>query len=311
MRWLGVDGGGTKTAFSAYDEGMRRLCRHELGTCHVGQVGYGGMAERLREGIALCEADGVLGGDWGLGLGLAGYGSQAEVRRGMEAVVAEVAAGHPAELVNDARSALAAALDLADGIVVVAGTGSIAYGIRGERTLRCGGWGYQIGDEGSGWWLGKRLLAAFSKQSDGRRSRGPLHDVVMRELSLAIESDLVTYVRNIIHDGRTEVASLGRLVSVAARRGDADARAILEDAACEEAEMVGVVARGLFDDVLAAGGEVPVSYVGGTFRAGDVVLGPLAGALPRGCVLRAPAYEPDLGACLLLRRRLRREGVPC
>lgn len=303
MYYVGVDGGGTKTTFSLFDEELNRLDSLQGQTSHFAQVGFDGVERILTEGIAeLVRRNGVE--DYGVGFGLAGYGEDREVRERIATCARQAAQGHAFELVNDGQSARAAALDLCDGIVLVAGTGSIGFGVRGSREERCGGWGYQVGDEGSGWWIGRRLLAAFSRESDGRAPCSAIHDVVMRELGLSKEYDIIGYAREELAGDRTKTAALARLVAEAAQLGDPEALAIYRDAASELAQLARVLVGRLFAD-----GDEPVrtTYVGGVFRAGDVVFGPLRQALPERCQLLPPAHEPDLGAVLLLRRTLARE----
>lgn len=303
MRWLGIDGGGTKTAFTIYDEDMHALERFELSTCHYAQAGFEGMERVLAEGVARAESTGLLGSDFGIGLGICGYGEGAEATRRIREAVRCVAGEHPFELVNDVEAAWAAGLDLADGIVVIAGTGSIAYGVCAGRTMRCGGWDYELGDEGSGGWLGKELLFAFTRESDGRAPAGAILDLVREELDLADDFDLISFAQKHMAE-RGHIAALAPLVTRAAEAGDACARDILERAAREEAAMVGAIVRGIFGE---GDSIVPVTYIGGTFKAGQLILDPLERALPERCRLVAPVHEPDVGACLLLRRRL--DGV--
>lgn len=310
MRFLGIDGGGTKTAFSIFDEHMAKLGDSiVLETSHFAQVGYAGMKDVLKHGIYLCERTGVLGNDWGIGFGLAGYGQEKDVRTHIEtaiaACVSEAAPLHPYELVNDVEAAHAAALGVADGIVVVAGTGSIAYGKNAEKSARCGGWGYQVGDEGSGWWIGRETVRIFSRQSDGRNARGPLRDIVIRELHLSEDAEIIGYMRDKVKNSRLETAKLSRLAYLAACAGDSDAIDIFRRAAYEDALLVRTLIEKLFSDETGRDQQkVPVSYVGGTFKAGRFLLNPLESSLPEECCLQAPKYDPGAGACLLLRARL-------
>lgn len=305
MRWLGIDGGGTKTAFTIYDEDMRALERFELGTCHYAQAGFEGMERVLAEGVARAVSTGLLGPDFGIGLGICGYGEGAEATRRILEAVGRVAGEHPFELVNDVEAAWAAGLDLADGVVIIAGTGSIAYGACAGRAMRCGGWDYELGDEGSGGWLGKELLFAFTRESDGRAPAGAILDLVREELDLTDDFDLIAFAQKHMAE-RGRIAALAPLVTRAAEAGDACARDILERAAREEAAMIDAVVRGIFaeDDSI-----VPVTYIGGTFKAGRLLLDSLEQALPERCRLVAPVHEPDVGACLLLRRRLDKAGA--
>ena len=299
MRWLGIDGGGTKTAFTVYDEQMMQLDRFELATCHYAQAGYDGMHRVLEAGVRQAEASGLLGSEYGMGFGICGYGEGIESSAAIDGIVLAIAGDRPFSLVNDVESAWAAGLGMRDGIVIIAGTGSIAYGVHGEHSLRCGGWDYELGDEGSGGWLGKELLRAFTRQSDGREPAGAILRLVRRELGLADDFEIIEFAqRNMA--SRTRISQLAPLVAEAARAGDASAQAILECAACEEAAMADAIVRGIFDDA----DHIPVTYVGGTFKAGDLILKPLAAALPRRCELVPPCFEPDRGAVLILQRRL-------
>ncbi|WP_443742042.1 N-acetylglucosamine kinase [Tractidigestivibacter sp.] len=305
MRWLGVDGGGTKTTFSVFDEHMNQVATNNLPTCHIGQVGEEGMRDVLRSGIDWAVRDGCLGEAWGIGFGLAGYGNEHHSRASIESVCESVSNGHPYVLMSDLKAGCVAALGLEDGVVIVAGTGSAALGMRGGRELRCGGWGFQIGDEGSGWWMGRRLLEAFSRESDGRRPQAAVHRLVREHLSLENDYDLIALRRTTLA-GRTEVAALAPLVFEAAADGDKEARRILNDAAVSDAEMAATIVSELFSD----DPEVRTSYIGGTFRGGNGAILDLlrAGLLPQTCKLVPPAYGPDAGACLVLRDSIGRGG---
>ena len=299
MHYIGVDSGGTKTTFTLFDDDLARVDTLRLGTTHFQQVGYDGMERLLAEGIdELVRRNDV--GEFGVGFGIAGFGEEAEVAAHIREGVERVSAGRPHIIVNDGEAALAASLALGDGIAIISGTGSIAFGTCAGREGRCGGWGYQVGDEGSGWWIGKRLLEAFSRECDGRALRGAVRVVVMGELGLTEEFDIIGYARDVLADDRTKVAALGRLAARAAEAGDPEAQGIYEAAARKLAELAAVLARDLF----GGAGPVDVTYVGGTFKTGELILRPLAAALPASCRLVEPAYDPDTGAVLLLRDRL-------
>lgn len=303
MRWLGVDGGGTKTAFTVYDERLVAADRLVLPTCHYAQAGIDGMHDVLAQGIAWAHSAGLLGVPYGIGFSICGYGENAEADAAIAGTARDLADGHPFALVNDVEAAWAAGLDMADGIALIAGTGSIALGVRGERRQRCGGWDYEIGDEGSGGWMGRELLRAFTRQADGRDARGPLYDLVREELALADDFDIIAFAQAHIAD-RTRIAALSQVACRAAEAGDASALDIFRRAAHEEADMVAALVRSLFGDLADTLESVPVTYIGGTFRAGQLILEPLAAALPSCCKLVAPAHEPDLGAVLILKDRL-------
>ena len=229
MTWLGIDGGGTKTACTLYDESLQPLARTTFSTCHYAQAGTDGMACVFRDCLAWARRHG-LDQDGGVGLGICGYGEGAESDRAIEAAVKAAVGTRPYALVNDVDAAWAAGLELADGIAVIAGTGSIALGVRNGASMRCGGWDYLLGDEGSGGWIGKEALRAFTRQSDGRDQRGPLYRALKRELGLIDDFDIIRFAQDHLHD-RTRIASLSVLVAQAAREEDASARRIYQQAA--------------------------------------------------------------------------------
>lgn len=301
MRWLGIDGGGTKTAFSIYDEHLNRIDRLVLPTCHYAQAGIDGALDVLRRGVTWARENNLAQTLFGIGFSICGYGENPEADEALRQCADSLADGRPYVIVNDVEAAWAAGLDMADGIALISGTGSIALGVRGQRRQRCGGWDYEIGDEGSAGWMGKELLRAFTRQCDGRDPRGPLHDIVRRALGLDDDYGIISFAQTAMGH-RGTIANLCPLVTEAALAGDASARDIFARAAQEEAEMVRAIVDALFAD--GALDPVPVTYIGGTFNAGELILSPLAAALPSSCRLVAPEHEPDLGPVLILRSHL-------
>ncbi|MBY4797154.1 BadF/BadG/BcrA/BcrD type ATPase [Collinsella sp. AGMB00827] len=321
MLILGIDGGGTKTSCTLFEIDSdlsgnttsdtrympkddaslanslapRALGSLRLPTCHWAQAGTEGMQDVLSKAIAWAD-ERAGAASFGIAYGICGYGEGAEISQTIEAVCRTVAGGREHLIVNDVEAAWAGSLALQDGIVIIAGTGSIAFGSRHGQQMRCGGWDYLLGDEGSGGWMGKELLYAFTRQADGRRPKGPLFDLVTQKLSLDDPFDLISFAHE--HFGsRATISALSPLVTEAAKAGDLDALEIFATAAQQEAELVSTIATNLFQ---SEDGTIPVSYVGGTFAAGSLVLDPLAEALPRQCVLTQPLFGPEAGAALLL-----------
>ncbi len=200
----------------------------------------------LAEGIARAEAAGLLGEQYGIGIGMCGYGEGTTSTARIEQIVAEVADAHPYALVNDVESAWAAGLNLADGIVIIAGTGSIAYGVHGERSLRCGGWDYELGDEGSGGWLGKELLRASPASATDATRLGPCA-ASCGSTRACDHFDIIAFAQEHMAN-RSRISALAPLVSKAAAAGDASAQRILERGATEEAEMVAAIVHSIFDE---------------------------------------------------------------
>jgi len=301
--FLGVDGGGTKTAFALIDRDGQVLARSEESSAYYLEVGMDGAAAVLARGCAaLFGAAGVDASEVAFAFfGLPAYGEDRAVQPQLDALPRAVL-GHARYLCgNDMVCSWAGSLACADGISVIAGTGSMAYGeVQGQRA-RAGGWGELFSDEGSAYWIARAGLALFSRMSDGRAPRGPLHALMRTRLALRDDLDLCQVVYGDLKGERSRVAALSPLVSEAAAQGDAQAQAILESAAREVAALVDAVRGQLGVD---PGLEVAVSYSGGLFGAAGPLRAPFARVLEaRGAGagryrLVTPRLPPVLGAAL-------------
>jgi len=209
--------------------------------------------------------------------------------------------GHkaPVLVVNDALVALVAgAGDDGPGIVLIAGTGSICYGRNEDgRAARAGGWGYILGDEGSGWWIGREALSAVMRAGDGRGPATLLTAGVLEHFAFDQVSDLVheVYFRD---TRRRAVAGLSGIVQGAVDDGDVVARQILSDAADELVLAVRSVATRLE----MRGRQFPLVLSGSLFRVvptllSDVLLR-LAEVAPRSQP-KVLDVEPAIGAIRL------------
>jgi N-acetylglucosamine kinase-like BadF-type ATPase len=189
-------------------------------------------------------------------------------------------------VVNDALIALVAGAKDAPGIVIIAGTGSIVYGHNaGGEAARAGGWGHMIGDEGSGYWIGREALAAVMRASDGRGPATRLTSEILAHLHLNDESRLprIVYDRE---SPRMTVAALGPIVQEVAAQGDAVATRILERAA----EELVLAAQSVASRLEMRGDEFTFFLAGGVFR----VVPWLAEELPRRLAEVAPRCQVQL-----------------
>ncbi|RKQ35425.1 hypothetical protein C1C97_007575 [Kocuria tytonis] len=208
-------------------------------------------------------------------------------------------AGHldastPVRAVHDTRLILAAGGHTA-GIALIAGTGSVAWGVDASgREARAGGWGYLLGDEGSGYWIGReavRRVLRLSQQLPTAREGEALTRAVLEHAGVAEPTDLI----GAFHDrpDRTHWAGLARAVCEFASSGDAAASELVAAAAEHLAELVLTVARAL---------DEPLPVVVGGGLTGSVVGAELAALLrQRGLTVSLLDREPVLGAPLLAR----------
>jgi N-acetylglucosamine kinase-like BadF-type ATPase len=294
---LGIDAGGTKTVCLLADgDGQVRASARgpganlqTLGELEVEKVLHEVMESALTNErtppSAIC-------------LGIAGVDRPHDnaVIRG---IMRRIGLKAPVLVVNDALVALVAgAGEEGPGIVLIAGTGSICYG-RNEsgQAARAGGWGYLLGDEGSGWWIGQRTLSAVLRAGDGRGPATLLTERVLKHFDFPQTSDLIheVYYRD---TRRRAVAGLSAVVQQGADDGDVVARQILAEASDELALAVRSVATRLE----MRGRQFPLILSGSLFRVLPTllsdVLGRLAEVVPRSQA-KVLDVEPAIGAVRL------------
>lgn len=302
MLFLGVDGGGTKTALCLLSgDGELVASQETRGAYLAGPPGVGPrhVTQVLQEAVpALCATAGVPASmiDYAF-FGLPAYGELSADQPLLDAAPRAVLGHGRYRCDNDVVCGWAGSLALADGINVVAGTGSIAYGRHDGASARVGGWGELFGDEGSGYWIGLRALQTFSRISDGRLPPSPFADLVRERLDVHADFDLLDVVQHQWGSDRSRIAGLSRLVAEAADAGDLHAGKIIDDAAGELVALVTAVRRRVGFD---AAKPVLVSFSGGVFTAASIrgrFIEQL-GSGPDAYDIRTPRYPPVIGAAL-------------
>jgi N-acetylglucosamine kinase-like BadF-type ATPase len=297
--YLGVDGGGTKTALCLLREDGRVAARARAPSCYYFTEGIDLVGRVLRQGIdEVCEMASITPADISYAFfGLPTYGEVSGDVSALDAAPGAILGHGRYACNNDMVCGWAGSLGGIDGINVISGTGSMTYGERAGTGIRVGGWGELFGDEGSAYWIAIKGLNAYSRMSDGRLPVGPLHETLRTHLALEADLDLVDVVLNRWRGGRSEIAALSRVVAGAAEEGDECAARILSEAADELAGLVDTTRRRLD---FGPDQEVPVSYSGGVFNARPVVEGFEAALkhLHDGYELREPLYSPVVGAAI-------------
>jgi N-acetylglucosamine kinase len=210
-------------------------------------------------------------------------------------------------VVNDALVALVAGVGDEPGVVLIAGTGSIAYGVNEDGyAARAGGWGYVLGDEGSGYWIGREALIAVVREADGRGPRTRLTALVLEHFGLSQPNGLV---REVYDKGlhRQAIAALGPVVERARSEGDLVAAEVLRGASLELTRATATV----IERLQMRGKTFPLVLSGSMFRLipwlADDVTSRLAEVAPR-TVVRRLDVEPARGAVHLALKELR-DGV--
>lgn len=295
--YLGVDGGGTKTEFICIDADRQIVARTATGTTYHLQIGLDGAIATLRSGVAdVCRQAGIAPADLAFAFfGLPAYGEDNLIDPQLERACGAILGHSRYACGNDMICGWAGSFACADGLNLVAGTGSIGYGQRRGVAARVGGWGETFSDEGSAYWIAIQGLNAFTRMSDGRLPKSVLHDRFRDALSLQSDIDLCARIMGERGMTREEIAGLATIVSAAAGEGDPVASAILADAARELVE----IARALRAKLAFEPGEIAsISWSGGVLSQEEVVRTELLGMLGRteGFDFTPPLHPPGLGA---------------
>lgn len=302
---MGVDGGATKTLAAVLDLREGRLCLGRGGSSNpdaVGEEAAGGAlvlacGQALGGlGIAIGELDGVV-------LAMSGTDTDAIsalVRPG--GPLAHAAGWGQADaaswvVVNDVVGAWATATGGAPGVGVIAGTGSNVFGVGPDsKAWRAGGWGQLLGDEGSGYWLATRSIAAALHERDGTGPATALTQAAMRFFG----AESVERLASLVYAkpmSKGELAAFAVEAATVAEGGDEVARALYLQAARELGGQAQAVIR-----QAGLSGAFPVGLIGGAFKAGPVYVEPFR------AVVREVAPEAlvsvvtmaPVGGCLLL-----------
>jgi N-acetylglucosamine kinase-like BadF-type ATPase len=302
MYVLGIDAGGTKTVCYLADsqgeivgEGRRSGANLQAhGELEVEKVLHAVIEQAIGERDILPAA---------VCLGVAGV-DRPDDDHIVRAIMRRLGYRSHLLVVNDALVALVAGVGHDPGVVLIAGTGSIAYGVNEDGyAARAGGWGYVLGDEGSGYWIGREALIAVVRETDGRGPRTRLTPLLLDHLGLAHANGLV---REIYDKGvhKQAIAALGPVVARARDEGDVVAAEILRRASLELIRASATV----IERLQMRGKTFPMVLSGSMFRlipwlAEDVThrLGEVA---PRTMVRRLEV-EPAMGAVHLALKELR------
>jgi N-acetylglucosamine kinase-like BadF-type ATPase len=256
--YLGIDAGGTKTE-SAVSNGAELLGQATCGTAKVLRVGEEEARRNLRQAVLeACEAAKVKPTDISqVCIGMSGA-SVAGLVAWAEGVVHELGPAH-VKVIGDHIVAHRAAFGAMPGVLVVAGTGSIAYGKNEHgETARAGGWGPIVSDEGSAYWIGREAVAAALRLHDLASNNGLYASIV--QFWQAGSPEEVVRIANSNESAR--FAELSSLVTAVAEKGDSTAQAILTRAGEELAALAGAVITRLW----AADAVVRVAMAGSVLQ---------------------------------------------
>ena len=270
--FLGIDGGGTRTAAWLADSDGKLLGCGESGPSNPHKVGLAAAEREILKAWCACLREAGIPASstrssrrpilHAICAGISGVG-RPTMHRPLLAWMRRAIPARRYLLTSDAAIALAAAMRDAAGIIVNAGTGSFAYGRDDQgKVLRAGGWGIPFDDHGSGYDLGRMAVAAALQAFDGRGPQSILMERICRHLRLGDITKVVSQQLN-----PQQVAALFPLVMEAAREGDLVARHLCDDAARELADL----AVALLKRAGWMRRTIPVVTTGGVFKSSILI----------------------------------------
>ena len=301
MYIVGIDGGGTGTVGILTTETGRCLAQVQSGPSNYHVVGEAKTQAVLKSVVEeLCEKAGIpSASSIRFCLGMAGLG-RAEDRKIIGRICDELGISENRILTHDAHIALVGGIEKQHGVIVISGTGAIVYGINADgKEARASGWGYLLGDEGSGYNIAIRGLRAVARAADGRGSPTELTNRILNALELNEPGDLIRWVHAASRDA---IAQLAKVVFDAARTTDVTAKQIVDEAAAElvcaaESVVKQLELVGSFDIVLSGGNLIHQPMFVDKLRRQFARIAPKVSVL-------LPKHEPAYGAVLVAQAKL-------
>lgn len=293
---IGIDGGGSTVRAAVVNETLAVLGQAQGGTANPNAAGRAAAARTIQTAVqaALANAGLPAAQISTVGIGVAGA-DMAHSETWLREVVAGVLPDVLVVPSSDHEIALTGAHGDRRGILVLAGTGSLACGANGAGDyVKVGGWGYLLGDEGSGYWLGSMALRAVARADDGRDPATTLTAALLERLALPDARALIGWLYGAPRTA--DVAALAGLVLEQAA-GDRTAKAIVETGARELALAARAVRLRLGVEAL------PVAFAGGLLAESNPLSRLLCDFLGLD-EIPVPRYPPVIGAAILALRQI-------
>jgi N-acetylglucosamine kinase-like BadF-type ATPase len=290
--YMGIDGGGSNLRVVIVDEQMQMRVTVQRGTANPRIIGQEQSALLIQDAMreALTQ---VTERVRGVGIGIAGA-SAVYARDWLENVIHAVLPDVPVAAGSDYEIALVGANGAREGVLLLAGTGSVAFGVNAAgKSLQVGGWGYLLGDEGSGYWIGMQALQVVTKIIDGQlQATSSLKQCIMDKLNLTQASDILAWVYGQKLTPVANVAQLSSLVLAEAQGGDTQSQMIITQAVDHLVHLAKTTMRQL--DMI----EAKIAFAGGLLESQNLLSAKVIEKLGLSEHPQAK-YPPMLGAALL------------
>ena len=304
--YLGIDGGGTKTTCAVGDE-FRLIATAVGGPSNIVRVGEERARESLHHAVRqACAAAGVAPAEIAYACVVGSGAGRPEFAERVRLLLSEIVRA-PVSVVGDMEIALEAAFGAGPGVIVIAGTGSIAFGRNPQgRSARAGGWGFAIGDEGSAHWIGREAVRAALRAADLSGTSGTSsQENFTAELCQTWKLDSVEELARTAN--QIPPPDFASLFPVVVASSDELAGSLLNRAGGELAALANIVIGRLFreQNQREQSRRVAVAMIGGVFRYSSIVREVFYNELRRlepPTDLNQQVVEPIEGALRLARR---------
>ncbi|MCF6137770.1 N-acetylglucosamine kinase [Pseudalkalibacillus berkeleyi] len=295
MYYLGIDGGGSKTCLAVVNESGNLIAYHVGGpsnptSVHIETINemLDGLFEKVKnQGVNFSEIKGICAGFAGM--------ESSQLKGELETFLSsKFHQNTQVELCNDAITALYSGTNGQPGIVNIAGTGSITFGVTDERkVVRTGGWGYLLEHSGSGYGIGKAAIHKVFDSYDGLIGKTELTDRVLSRFCVGSPPELIPFIYG--HpDSRMKIASVCEDVFQLMRKGDRLSTQIIETAASD----ISLSIRNLITRYFNKKNEIKVVLAGSVFKSSDVMLPIMRKHLPQEVDFILPPSPPIAGAII-------------
>lgn len=301
---IGVDGGGTKTELILLDRSANVIGKAKCGNTNYQVVGGKNLKEELLNGFSVLinstnfsthKIDHIF-------LGLAGAGRESDQKE-ITAHFNDTEYAGKISVGSDAIVALAGAFGMTPGIIIISGTGAICFGKNNEgKIARSGGWGYLLGDEGSGYFIGREAIIAALKDFDGRGEKTKLRLVIEQQFHLSSIDQIIPQIYQNKID-RVAIADLAPIVFDLATKGEFIAEEIIRQTGRE----LGLLAKAVAQRLHFENDEIKVALIGSIFKQKDMLINGISKELYEiswNIEILDPMFAPQYGAALLALQRV-------
>ncbi len=289
--WIAIEGGGTRSRLSLVNKQLEEYGQFEGPPLHAQRLSLDTLGKRCKQLITRAHQNCEISGDSikGLALALAGADrtdDQKPIRKALQSIYPE----WTIYVTSDVRATHTGAFNNKPGILVIAGTGSIVLGKNESRWRRAGGYGYRMGDEGSGHLIGTEGLRAAGRDYDGQQST-QLTTLLEQELNIASREALIQWT----YDADHTPSRIAPYVIRCAEEGDPVCQSILRRQIGQLIQLI----QTLITDLNLE--KAPLSYYGGLFDS-PYYVSRFRQALEEKLEeihFQSPKYNPRIGVCLM------------